>query len=137
MIDRAALISDLQRLLTKLEADLRTRASDTPEIDARFKADHAAALADKRTAASFLEWREDLLTQVGVAWILGCVFVRFLEDNSVLDTPLLSGPGNRLAASQDHHLLYIRDHKTDSDREYLLHVFTTVGKLPALGRLYD
>lgn len=137
MIDRAVLLSDLQRLLSKIEADLRKRASETPEFDTRFKADHAAALADKRTAAPFLEWREDLLTQVGVAWILGCVFVRFLEDNAFLDTPLLSGPGDRLRAAQDQQLLYIRDRKTDSDREYLLHVFATVGRLPALGRLYD
>ncbi len=137
MIDRAALLSDLQRLLSTLEADLRTRATATPEIDARFKADHAAALADKRTAAPFLEWREDLLTQAAVAWILGCVFVRFLEDNAFLDLPLLSGPGDRLKAAQDQHLLYVRAHPTDSDREYLLHVFATVGRLPALGRLYD
>jgi hypothetical protein len=137
MIDRVALLSDLQRLLLKLEADLRARASDTPAIDADFRAQHAAALADKRTAAPFLEWREDLLTQVGVGWILACVFVRFLEDNAFLDHPLLAGPGDRLAAARDQHTLYIRAHKTDSDREYLLHVFATVGKLPALGRLYD
>lgn len=137
MIDRVALLSDLQRLLPKLEADLRARASDTPAIDADFRAQHAAALADKRTAAPFLEWREDLLTQVGVAWILGCVFVRFLEDNAFLDHPLLAGPGERLAAARDQHALYVRAHPTDSDREYLLHVFATVGQLPALGRLYD
>ena len=137
MIDRATLLQDLQRLLPKLEADLRARASDTPAIDADFRAQHAAALADKRTAAPFLEWREDLLTQVGVAWILACVFVRFLEDNAFLDHPLLAGPGDRLAAARDQHTLYIRANKTDSDREYLLHVFATIGKLPALGRLYD
>jgi hypothetical protein len=137
MIDRVALLKDLQRLLPKLEADLRARASDTPAIDADFRAQHAAALADKRTAAPFLEWREDLLTQVGVAWILGCVFVRFLEDNAFLDHPLLAGPGERLAAAHDQHALYVRAHPTDSDREYLLHVFATVGRLPALGRLYD
>jgi len=137
MIDRVALLKDLQRLLPKLEADLRARASDTPAIDTDFRAQHAAALADKRTAAPFLEWREELLTQVGVAWILGCVFVRFLEDNAFLDHPLLAGPGARLAAAHDQHALYVRAHPTDSDREYLLHVFATVGCLPALSRLYD
>ena len=137
MIDQVALRKDLQALLPKLEADLRARASDTPTIDADFRAQHAAALADKRTSAHFLEWREDLLTQVGVAWILACVFVRFLEDNAFLDTSFLSGPGDRLTAARDQHALYVRAHPTDSDREYLLHVFATVGKLPALGRLYD
>jgi hypothetical protein len=137
MIDRVTLLKDLQRLLPKLEADLRARASTTPAIDTDFRAQHAAALADKRTAAPFLEWREDLLTQVGVAWILGCVFVRFLEDNAFLDHPLLAGPGARLAAAHDQQAIYVRAHPTDSDREYLLHVFATVGRLPALGRLYD
>jgi hypothetical protein len=137
MIDRATLLKDLQALLPKLEADLRARASDTPSIDMDFKAQHGAALADKRTSSPFLEWREDLITQVGVAWILACVFVRFLEDNDFLDEPLISGPGDRLARARDQQSLYVRAHPTDSDREYLLHVFATVGKLPALGRLYD
>ncbi len=33
MVDRRALLSDLQRLLPKLDADLRIRASDTPALD--------------------------------------------------------------------------------------------------------
>ncbi len=136
MIDRAALLSDLQRLLGTLEADLRKRSDEVPEIKADLVAQHAAALADKRTAEPYLEWREELITQVGVAWILGCVFVRFLEDNDFLDTPFLSGPGDRLQAAQDQHTLFVRAHPTASDREYLLHVFATVGRLPALERLY-
>lgn len=136
MIDRAALLSDLQRLLGTLEADLRQRSDEVPEIKADLVAQHADALRDKRTAAPYLEWREELITQIGVAWILGCVFVRFLEDNDFLDTPFLSGPGERLRAAQDQHLLYIRENKAESDRAYLLHVFATVGRLPALERLY-
>ena len=38
-----------------------------------------------RTALTYTAWREDELTQIAVAWILGCVFVRFLEDNGLRD----------------------------------------------------
>lgn len=137
MINRSLLLADLQRLLSKLEADLRVRVEEVSEINADLKAQHASAVAEKRTAAPFKEWREDLITQVGVAWILGCVFVRFLEDNNFLDAPLLSGAGDRLAAARDQQTVYVRKHPTDSDREYLLHVFAAVGKLPVLSRLYD
>lgn len=137
MIDRKLLLDDLQRLLSKLEADLRVRAEEVSEINDDLKAQHASAVAEKRTASPFKAWREDLITQVGVAWILGCVFVRFLEDNNFLDAPLLSGPGDRLAAARDQQTVYVRKHPTDSDREYLLHVFATVGKLSVLSRLYD
>lgn len=68
MIDRAALISDLQRILKSLEADLRIRATDSPKIDARFRAARTAALADKRTAAPFLEWGEDLIGEGPTRW---------------------------------------------------------------------
>ena len=63
MIDRKALLDDLQRLLKKLEVDLRTRAEEVAAIDADLKAQHATAVAEKRTAATFKEWREDLITQ--------------------------------------------------------------------------
>ncbi len=137
MIDRFTLVPDLQRLLKKLEADLRTRAEQVAEIDGSLQAQHREAVAAKRTGESFKEWREEIITQVGVAWILGCVFVRFLEDNAFLDAPLISGFGDNLGRARDQHTAYVRKHPTDSDREYLQHVFETVAALPVLGALYD
>jgi hypothetical protein len=32
-------------------------------------------------------WRDAYLTLGAVAWILGCVFVRFLEDNQLVNPP--------------------------------------------------
>lgn len=75
-------------------------------------------------------------TQVAVAWILGCVFVRFLEDNGLVDPPRLSGPGDRRKRALDEHNLYFRAHPTDTDREYLLHVFRAVAALPVAGQLF-
>lgn len=137
MIDRSILVPDLQRLLKKLEADLRVRAEQVGEIDSSLQAQHREAVAAKRTGEPFKEWREEIITQVGVAWILGCVFVRFLEDNAFLDAPFISGAGDNLGRARDQHTAYVRKHPTDSDREYLQYVFETVATLPILGALYD
>lgn len=137
MIDRSALVEDLQRLLKKLETDLRARAEQVAEIDSSLQAQHREAVAAKRTSEPFKEWREEIITQVGVAWILGCVFVRFLEDNAFLDMPFISGVGDNLARARDQHTAYVQKHPTDSDREYLQYVFETVAALPILGALYD
>ena len=77
------------------------------------------------------------MTQVAVAWILGCVFVRFLEDNGLVDPPRLSGPGERRGRALDEHTLYFRAHPTGSDRDYLLHVFRAVAALPVARQLFD
>jgi len=137
MINRSALIEDLQRLLKKLEVDLRARAEQVADIDGSLQAQHRDAVAAKRTGEPFKEWREEIITQVGVAWILGCVFVRFLEDNAFLDNPLIAGVGENLGRARDQHTAYVHKHPTDSDREYLQHVFETVAALPVLGALYD
>jgi hypothetical protein len=44
---------------------------------------------------TFEAWRGEYLTQVAAAWILGCVFVRFLEDNALVEPPMIAGPGER------------------------------------------
>lgn len=46
---------------------------------------HREAVTQEHTAESYDSWRDDHLTQVAVAWILDCVFVRFLEDNGLVD----------------------------------------------------
>ena len=64
-----------------------------------------------------------------------CVFIRFQEDNGLLgENAYLSGPGPRLALARDQHTLYFRQHPTESDREYLYHVFRTVRACPAWRR---
>jgi len=137
VIDAARLLADLTRLRADLEDDLRERCADDPELDAFLQGEHRRAITRERTSETYTAWREEHLTQVAVAWILGCVFVRFLEDNALVDPPLLSGPGERRKRALDEHNLYFRAHPTDSDREYLLHVFRTVASLPVAGQLFD
>ena len=54
-----------------------------------------------------------------MAWILGCVFIRFLEDNGLIDTAWLAGPNERLQLARDQHTLYFQANPTQSDRRVL------------------
>jgi len=91
MIDAKKLLDDLKKLLKKLEQDMRERCKENPSIDAKIRDEYEAAKEKKRTAQAYEIWRDDLITQSAVAWILGSVFVRFLEDNQLIDSPKLSG----------------------------------------------
>jgi hypothetical protein len=133
MIHRAALLSDLQRLLKKLEADLleRSQSTEIPEVGAQLRQEHEEAIEAHRTAQTFEEWRSDDITHTAAAWVLSCVFVRFLEDNTLIDPPRIAGPGERLQRARDEHELYFRSHPTLTDREYLSTVFDRLEEFPA------
>lgn len=137
MIESRRLLADLVRMRAALEADLRERCEDEPGLDAFLQQEHRQAVEGERTALPYAVWRDDRLTQVAVAWILACVFVRFLEDNGLVDPPRLSGPAERRGRALDEHTLYFRAHPTGSDRDYLLHVFRAVAALPVAGQLFD
>ena len=137
MIDAGRLLADLTRLRADLEDDLRARCGERPDLEASLQQEYRKAVGRERTADTYDAWREERLTQVAVAWILGCVFVRFLEDNALVDPPRLSGPGERRTRALDEHNLYFRAHPTDTDREYLLHVFRAVAALPVAGQIFD
>ncbi len=108
-----------------------------PEMADRLQAEYRSAKEAGRTGDSFEAWREGVLTQATVAWILGCVFVRFLEDNGLVEEPLISGPTKRRGRASDRQTLYFQSHPTDTDRDYLHDVFRTVARLPAVAKLYD
>ena len=94
MVDSKRLLADLKKLLRVLEADLRAQLGERDDVCEVLKADYEAARRVGRTQSAFDTWVEEPLTQAGVAWILGTVFVRFLEDNALIE-PRLSGTGAR------------------------------------------
>jgi SAM-dependent methyltransferase len=130
VIHRPQLLADLQTVLRRLEADLLERSEEMAPVKEGLRGEHQRARTAERTAQSYDEWRSDYITQMAAAWVLSCVFVRFLEDNRLIDPPRVAGPGERLARARDEHELYFRTHPTETDREYLLHVFDELARLP-------
>src|SRR5262245_51173036 len=144
MIDRTAFLADAQKLVTRLEKDLRARCDEMPEVGRAVEAEYKRAKDAGRTGQTLEEWRADVITQQAVAWVLSCVFVRFLEDNRLVDPPRISGPvpkqeesrENRLGRARDEHELYFRGHPHDTDREYLLALFDELAKRPGTRDLF-
>jgi type I restriction-modification system DNA methylase subunit len=132
MINRQQLLADLQKFLQRIEADLleRSESTEVPEVPAALHAEYEKAAKAERTAQNYEDWRTDTITQAAAAWVLSCVFVRFLEDNSLIDPPKIAGPGERLDRARDEHELYFRSHPQHTDREYLLSIFDELAKLP-------
>ena len=137
MIDRTALLGTLKPLVVQLEDSISERALETPEVAEHLEQEHRRAVAAERTAMSLEEWRDGEITQAAVAWVLGCVFVRFLEDNGLIDQALISGPAGRRAAALGHREEHFRAHPSHSDREYLEACFREVAQFPAVAALYD
>jgi hypothetical protein len=141
MINRQKLLSDLQSVLRKLEADLleRTESAEVPEVGEWLRAEYQTAKDAGRTAQTFKQWLDDFITQVAAAWVLSCVFARFLEDNQLVDPPRVAGPlslvtghsQSRLQQARDEYELYFREHPSHTDREYLLDIFAGLAKLLA------
>lgn len=93
MIDARALLQDLQALQKKLEQDLRRQLDELEDIRSALEGGYQTAREAERTAETFNSWSDEQITQASVAWLLGCVFVRFCEDNRLIPEPLLAGPG--------------------------------------------
>src|SRR4029453_16101784 len=107
-----------------------------PEVSTALTGEHQRARKADRTAQSYEDWRSDYITQIAAAWVLSCVFVRFLEDNRLSDPPKIAGLGERLARARDEHELYFRTHPSETDREYLLHVFDELTRLPGVKDIF-
>jgi hypothetical protein len=137
MITPRQLLRDLTPILRQLEDDIRERSNADPVLATRLRADHAAARDAKRTAEPFSTWLDDQVTQSAVAWILNCVFVRFIEDNGLVAEAFLAGPGDRLHEARDRHTQYVREHPSLTDRDYLMSVFDRLRALPAIADIFD
>ena len=136
MIDRKEFLADAQKIVARLEKDLRDRCDEMPEVGQAVAAEYRKAKEAGRTGQTLEEWRADAITQQAAAWVLSCVFVRFLEDNKLVDPPKLAGPGDRLNRARDEHELYFNSHPHDTDREYLLAVFGDLAKSDAAKGLF-
>jgi hypothetical protein len=139
MIDRKQLLADLKPLVKEVEIDLRARCDEVAQINEDLQKEYDQARKAERTGVTFEEWRADLITQVAVAWVLSCVFVRFLEDNALIAPPRISGPLHGAGAdaglqrARDERETYFKTHPRETDRDYLLAVFDDLAKLKGGG----
>ena len=139
MINAPQLLADLTRLLKRLEDDLRQRIAEVAVLKAGLQAEWQAARDADRTAETFESWADQVITQAGVHWLLSCVFLRFIEDNELVERPWLGGTpeSGRLALARDRHEAYFRERPLESDRDYLLACFREAGTLPGLHTFFD
>ncbi|HEX6373916.1 MAG TPA: BREX-2 system adenine-specific DNA-methyltransferase PglX [Longimicrobium sp.] len=138
-VDSKRLLGELKQRVKVLEDDLRARSASVPEMAAELRTEYGKGREAGRIGEAFESWRDGVLTQAAVHWVLGCVFVRFLEDNGLIAPALLAGAKERGREAAEQHAHYFQQpgQATHSDRHYLLHVFGTVAALPAGERLFD
>ena len=136
IVDSGRLLAELKRLRNRLDVDLRERHADSDQR-AAIEAEWREAFENKRTADTFEVFFGAAIDQAAVHWILGLVFIRFLEDNGLIDHPIIAGPGERTELGQLRQREYFLTRPEDSDAEYLLATFGEIARLPGLAGLYD
>ena len=149
MIDSARLLKDLTQQLKLLVADLR---SQTEEPDNPWAADlretHRIALERGRTGLSWVAWRDNEIDQAAVAWIVATTFVRFCEDNHLLDgargpdsrpvpTLWIAGPDGRTDRAVENQTEYFRANPLANRRDWLHEAFRVLAAQPAGRGLVD
>lgn len=135
-VSQKQLLTDCQRQLKILESDLKAQAMALPELDALLRAEWSAARDAQRVGDAFEIWRGEQATQAAVHWVLGTVFVRFLEDNRLID-PVLAGEGDRGRLAESAEQAFYIANPTLHERDWLLQVFRQVAALPGGAALFD
>lgn len=137
MIISKELTPKLQKLVLRVEDDLRTRLEDDKELKTRWQSEHEAALRAERTSSAWVTWRDDRITQAAVGWVLTTVFLRFCEDNGLLSKVWVSGPDVRRQEAFDAENAYFRAHPENTWREWILEGVLHLRSFPATVGLVD
>ena len=116
--------------------DLRTRADEAPAVRALVLGEWQKAIDADRTAHDMETWREGLLVQVAVSWVLACVFIRFCEDNRLITEPMLSGNGEWRRWAADSQVEFFRSNPEAGERRYLQHIFEQAATLNGLADVF-
>ncbi|WP_239642968.1 BREX-2 system adenine-specific DNA-methyltransferase PglX [Nocardiopsis alkaliphila] len=159
MVDQEMLLKDLQKQVKLLEDDLRERGQDPTAIkgvgpngepesfDAYLKREYQKARDAERVGIAEGEWREGQITQAAVAWVLSTVFVRFCEDNGLLEQPFIAGPKDerdRYGIAQELKEAWVLQGRRENlgapeltDREWLEHAFEQMSVSSVMAGLFD
>jgi hypothetical protein len=123
----------LQKQVALLEADLKP----TGLTSDRLKVEWRAAKSADRTAATFETWLGERVTQVAVAWVLATVFVRFCEDNGLIEYPFIAGPGDRRQLAADLQGEFYENHPESDDLGWLKAAIDALSVSPVAKGLFD
>ncbi|GLZ79454.1 DNA methylase [Actinorhabdospora filicis] len=136
-MDHSALLGDLRQRVLVLEDDLRERAAE-PEFHGDLRAEYDQAFNRERLSISYETWLEDQVTQAAVAWVLGTVFLRFCEDNRLIEGRYLAGPGDGTDIAVDRQREYFKNHPENTDRDWILTGFEEMSNdSPVVAGLFD
>jgi hypothetical protein len=134
----ATLVKDLQQQVKLLEADLRTRTDEASDSwGQQLRAEYDTARARGRTALTWTEWRDGEIALAAVAWVLGTVFIRFCEDNDLIDGAWITGEGARHGQAADNESAFFQSNPTANQRDWLREGFAALSSLPAGKALLD
>ena len=137
MIDPKALLADLKVQVKALEADLRLYGVKDSTTAAELTREWRAAQDAQRTAATYEMWLEDRVTQVAVAWVLGTVFVRFCEDNDLIEFSVIAGPGDRVAVARERQGKFFEESPELTDRDWIIEGFNALSVSPVAAGLFE
>jgi hypothetical protein len=129
----------LQNQVTILVDDLRVQVPLDEKLLSSLNQEYGHARSAQRTAGTFESWLEDVLDQAAVAWVLGCVFVRFCEDNRLVKGLWIGGPTENAPVDRavQQRQAYLIAHHDRNDRHWLRGAFSYLGKLGATGKIFD
>jgi hypothetical protein len=132
MADSDGLVKALKGLLKVAVADLTAQAeAGDAEWARQLRAEYDRAFAKGRTGQSWSAWRASEVDQAGVSWVLSSVFVRFCEDNGLVDGVWITGPGERGQFALDAEAVFYRQDPSRNARDWLRQGFGVLADLPA------
>ena len=92
----------------------------------------------ERIAAGYEQWLDGEITQAAVGWVLGTVFLRFCEDNELIELPYLAGPGERLAIAAERQQAFFEQNPAQTDRDWIIAGFDALADAsPVAAGLFD
>jgi hypothetical protein len=132
------LVKDLQAQLKSLTTDLRNRSDQAGDPWSQdLKAEYERARERGRTGLTWSVWRDGEVHHPAVAWVLATVFVRFCEDNGLIEGPWITGEGPRHAQAADNETAFYQADPTRNSRDWLREGFAALADLPAGRDLLD
>jgi hypothetical protein len=138
MTERKELVAALKKQLAEVEKDLRAISEDEDNPwGQQLREEYERARSVGRTALTWSQWRDGEVSLAGVAWVLAAVFVRFCEDNGLIDRPWISGPDGRLLEAADAEAEFYRQDPSRNTRDWLRAAFGHLAQFPATRGLVD